>query len=158
MRVIGVVGESDAGKTTLVERVVPILGERGRVVTVKSIHHDIEIDEEGTDTHRHRTAGAGKVVGVTPSLTFSIEPGGKDDVGEERALDRVLRRLDREGFDYVLVEGFTDAAVPKIAVGDGRSVGTGEVVRRVPDAESVDLRAVVDDLDRLAAWSPGADR
>ena len=157
MKVVGIVGDSDAGKTTVIERLVPLLSERGRVATVKSIHHDVEIDEAGKDTHRHRTAGAETVVGVTPSLTFSIEPAGKADADDETAaLDRILRRLDDEGFDYVLVEGFAASPVPKVAVGDAPPARSGgEVLERVADGESADVEPIVDEVARLGAWRSG---
>lgn len=152
MRAVGVVGESDAGKTTLIERLIPVLGERGRVATVKSIHHDIEIDEEGTDTCRHRAAGAGTVVGVTPSLTVTFEPAGKDDHGDDGALLRgILRDLEGGGFDYALVEGFAASPIPKLVVGDPVG-GAGRVVERVVDAETVAIEGIADGIDRLPEW------
>jgi len=142
LRVVCVAGPSDAGKTTLIERLVPRLLECGRVGTVKSIHHAIEVDTPGKDTHRHRAAGADAVVGITPGTTFEVETGGKreppagPDVGwlfdadpstaegrELRALEAALGRLRRRGFDVVLVEGFTRAPLPTIVVGDRPSVG-----------------------------------
>jgi molybdopterin-guanine dinucleotide biosynthesis protein B len=153
MRVVAVVGPSDAGKTTLVERLVPALGDRGRVATVKSIHHDIEVDDAGTDTHRHRTAGAETVVGVTPSLTFSVETRGKGD-DEDGALRRILGRLEGRGFDYVCVEGFAASPVPKLLVGDPppERIG-GRVVRRVTAVETVDVDALADEIDGLDEWT-----
>lgn len=121
-RVVCLAGPSDSGKTTLVERLVPRLADHGRVATVKSIHHDIEIDTPGADTHRHRTAGAETVVGVTPELTFDITARGKRDPPDRsdgdavlegeaddpelRALASTLQRLEERGYAFVVVEGF----------------------------------------------------
>ncbi|MFC7045027.1 molybdopterin-guanine dinucleotide biosynthesis protein B [Halobacteriaceae archaeon GCM10025711] len=149
MRVLGVAGYSDSGKTTVIERLVPVLRERGRVATVKSIHHDVEMDDPGKDTHRHRTAGAHTVVGVTPSLTFRVDDGGKgtDPDAETAALDRVLGDL--ADADYVLVEGFKQAAIPTLLVGDvpEDEVG-GEVMGRVTvdDLDVERVVALVEDL------------
>lgn len=146
LRVVCVAGPSDAGKTSLVEALVDRLADSGRVATVKSIHHDIEIDTPGTDTHRHRTAGAETVVGITPELTFEITTRGKRDPPEPagdtllesddpeiRALSTSLERLARRGYDTVLVEGFAESPLPTILVGDrdpsavgGPVVGPGE--------------------------------
>ncbi len=82
LRAVCLAGPSDAGKTSLVEELVERLATDGRVATVKSIHHDIEIDTPGSDTHRHRTAGAETVVGITPTLTFDITTRGKRDPPE----------------------------------------------------------------------------
>ena len=63
MKVIGFRGNSGAGKTTLVERVIAGLKSRGlRVSVVKHAHHDFDIDQEGKDSWRHRRAGAFEVV------------------------------------------------------------------------------------------------
>jgi len=118
MATVCLVGPSDSGKTTLVESLVDELGDYGRVATVKSIHHDIEIDTPGKDTYRHREAGADTVVGLTPSLAFQITPVGKRAADSETALlESTVDRLTAEGYDFVLVEGFGDSAYPKIEVG-----------------------------------------
>ena len=141
LRAVSVVGPSDAGKTTLVER----LSADSRVATVKSIHHDIEPDEPGTDTHRHRTAGADAAVGVTPSFAFEVAPiGGSTadsdsdaDAAKRAALYDALARFAARGFDYVLVEGFADAPLPTIRVGaSGERRVSGRVV--ATDDESFD--------------------
>ncbi|RQH00008.1 molybdopterin-guanine dinucleotide biosynthesis protein B [Natrarchaeobius oligotrophus] len=171
MKVVSLAGPSDAGKTTLVEALVPRLTDRGRrVATVKSIHHAVEIDTPGTDTHRHRTAGAEAVVGVTPDVTFEItgrgkrdppdgesgvdpdslrDPGfdGDADRRERRALASTLARLERRGYDVVLVEGFAAASLPTILVGDrDRSAVGGTVVARGDD-DVDDLVETIEDLE-----------
>ena len=63
MTVIGFAGYSGAGKTTLVERLIPVLKLQGqRVSVVKHAHHKFDIDHPGKDTFRHREAGAFEVV------------------------------------------------------------------------------------------------
>lgn len=156
MKAVGVVGASDAGKTTLVERLVTRLDADGvRVGTVKSIHHDVELDEAGKDTYRHRTAGASRAVGVTPSMTASFLPCGKDEGGEDAALDRALAEFD-DDTDLVLVEGFSDSTLPKLVVGDPDAVTyAGPVLARVPDVASVDLDALAETvLDAPNSESP----
>lgn len=142
MNVLGIVGHSDSGKTTLLERLIPAFGARGRVATVKSIHHDIEVDTPGTDTHRHATAGADTVVGITPSRTFEISRQGKgdaDSAGELPALRRRLRRFERQGYDVVLVEGFRQARCPKIAVGETVPDGTApQIIAHVDGPDAID--------------------
>jgi len=119
MQRVCVVGPSDSGKTTLVEALLDALAGAGPVATVKSIHHDIDPDTPGKDTHRHRIAGADTVVGLTPSYAFEITPGGKRVAESERALlAATLDRLEREGYSIALVEGFHDAPYPKIVLGE----------------------------------------
>lgn len=137
-RVVSIVGPSDAGKTTLIERLVPVL--EGRVASVKSIHHDVEPDEPGKDTHRHRDAGAERVVGVTPSLTFSVRTRGKHthEAGPSGVLEELLDQLTREGYDYVLVEGFSDAPLPKLVVGTDDEFES-HVLAHISNPKSVDV-------------------
>ena len=110
MRVVGVVGWKDSGKTGLVERLVAELVGRGlRVCTVKHAHHGAEVDRPGTDSHRHRAAGASQVVLATPAAwALMSELRG----APEPDLAALLARLDP--CDLVIVEGFKAAAHPKI--------------------------------------------
>ena len=63
MNVYGVVGWKNAGKTTLVERLVAEISGRGFTVsTVKHTHHMVDVDQPGKDSHRHRQAGAHQVI------------------------------------------------------------------------------------------------
>lgn len=128
-----IVGPTDAGKTTLIESLVAELAAAGRVGTIKSIHHDIEIDTPGKDTHRHRTAGADTVVGLTPSLSFEITPGGKNADSEAALLASTVEELQAAGYAFILIEGFHDAPYPKLVVGD-RSASPPVVARGPPAA------------------------
>ena len=149
MKAVGIVGASDSGKTMLVERLVPRLAERGRVGTVKSIHHDVELDEPGKDTYRHRVAGADRVVGVTPSLTASFVPAGKADGGDDDALARAVGEF-QDGVDVVLVEGFASSPLPKIVVGDPAAVSVaGDVLATVPDPDDAGIDDLVERIEAV---------
>jgi molybdopterin-guanine dinucleotide biosynthesis protein MobB len=108
--VVGVVGWKDSGKTGLVERLVAHLAARGlRVATVKHAHHEAEVDRPGTDSHRHRAAGAAQVILATPARwALMTELRG----APEPDLPALLHRLDP--CDLVLVEGFKHGPHPKI--------------------------------------------
>lgn len=63
MRVYGVIGWKNSGKTSLMERLVAEITRRGfSVSTVKHVHHAVDLDQPGKDTFRHRAAGAREVV------------------------------------------------------------------------------------------------
>ena len=65
--IVSIVGKSDSGKTTLIEKLLPELGRRGyRVATVKHDVHGFEVDREGKDSWRHKKAGAHTVVISSP--------------------------------------------------------------------------------------------
>jgi molybdenum cofactor guanylyltransferase/molybdopterin-guanine dinucleotide biosynthesis protein MobB len=122
--VVGVAGWKNSGKTTLVERLVAELVRRGyRVSTVKHSHHDISAEASGTDSARHRGAGAHEVALVSPRR-WAILRWGRDVAWREEAeppLAAVVASL--APADIVIVEGLKRAAIPKIEV---RRVGQGD--------------------------------
>jgi molybdopterin-guanine dinucleotide biosynthesis protein B len=111
-RVIGVAGFKNAGKTTLVEKLVSELTRRGhRVSTVKHAHHSFDIDHEGRDSFRHRKAGATEVAVVSRSRWAIIhELRGED----EPPLVDILGKL--APCDLVIVEGYKRDGHDKIEV------------------------------------------
>ena len=105
MKVVGFAGFSGAGKTHLVEQLIPALKLRGlRVSVVKHAHHNFDIDQPGKDSHRHRAAGAYEVVIASNRRLAKIR-----EYDEEAAPDvhRLLAELSDP--DWVLVEGFKRA-------------------------------------------------
>jgi molybdopterin-guanine dinucleotide biosynthesis protein MobB len=110
MRVYGVTGWKNTGKTTLTERLVAELVAQGlRISTVKHAHHATEIDHPGRDSHRHREAGAGQVIVASPvRWALMTELRG----AEEPPLADLLAHL--EPCDLVLIEGYKTAPHPKI--------------------------------------------
>ena len=141
MQVLGVVGPSDSGKTTLVERLADRLMKRGRVATIKHLTHAPEVDTEGKDTARHRAAGAATTYGLT-------DDEGWFATGEDRTLDDTLDALAPD-YDYAIVEGFSDATIPQVVLG-GRD-HAGPELAAAPTADDVELDAV---LDALAGTEP----
>ncbi len=110
-RVFGVVGWKNAGKTTLVERLVAEFVRRGWTVsTIKHGHHDLDVDREGRDSWRHRAAGATEVA-VIGGRRYAIMRES------EPTLDEVLARLSPA--DLVLIEGYKREAHRKIEVRAG---------------------------------------
>lgn len=101
-RLFGITGWKNSGKTTLTERLVRELTARGRTVaTVKHAHHDFDIDKPGTDSFRHRAAGAREVAIVSGRRWALMHELG--DEAEPR-LDDILARL--APCDLVLIEGY----------------------------------------------------
>ena len=111
-KVLLIVGYKKVGKTTLIEKLIPELSERGyRVATVKHHHSDFpaSLDAFGTDTWRHRQAGAAGVVLVTPTEIAVFRDGNG-----RNSLDEIIALLGSN--DIVLVEGFHDQPHAKIEV------------------------------------------
>jgi len=137
MKVLGIAGHSDTGKTTLVERLADRLAERGRVATVKHLRTNPDVDTTGKDTARHRAAGAETTYGLT-------DDGDWFATGADRTLDDTLADL-APTFDYALVEGYSGAAIPTVVLGDRE--GAGDVVLEAADGDTVDADALADALD-----------
>ncbi len=113
MNVIGIAGFSGAGKTTLVEAMIPLLKTAGqRVSVVKHAHHSFNIDHEGKDTWRHRAAGAFEVV-VASNTRLAL----MREFEQESALSvhQVIAEL-YDGVDWVIVEGFKNSNLHKLEV------------------------------------------
>ena len=63
MKIYGVAGWKNSGKTGLMERMVAEFCRRGFTVsTIKHTHHGVDLDAPGTDSFRHRQAGAEEVI------------------------------------------------------------------------------------------------
>jgi molybdopterin-guanine dinucleotide biosynthesis protein B len=111
-KVIGVAGFKNAGKTTLVEKLVSELTRRGyRISTVKHAHHSFDIDHEGRDSFRHRKAGACEVA-VVSRHRWAIIHESRDEA--EPALAEILAKL--APCDLVIVEGYKRDTHDKIEV------------------------------------------
>jgi molybdopterin-guanine dinucleotide biosynthesis adapter protein len=161
MKVVGFAGSSGAGKTTLVERLIPAFKARGlRVSVMKHAHCGLETDHPGKDTWRHREAGAYEVLAVSPGrlvLQRSFEQP------LERSVHDLIPAL-HPGVDWVLLEGWRDSDLLKIEV--WRSV-TAKPVRypddpfmvavALPAADALPVdtlrpRLDLDNPDAVAAW------
>ena len=110
--VIGITGWKNSGKTTLVVRLVEAFARRGlRVATVKHSHHAVDLGDSGTDSARHRQAGATQTALISPRRTIVVAERGAD---REPDLADVLAMLGP--CDLVIVEGYKSAAIPKVEV------------------------------------------
>lgn len=153
-RIFGIAGWKNSGKTTLTERLVAEFRRRGkRVATVKHAHHDFDIDREGTDSFRHRAAGAGEVAIVSGQRWALMH---ELDGAAEPTLDDVIAKL--APCDIVLVEGYKKEAHAKVEV---RRLGAREttpladsipnVVAIAADHPIVGGQLAVFDIDDIAA-------
>jgi molybdopterin-guanine dinucleotide biosynthesis protein MobB len=112
MRIFGIVGWKNNGKTTLVVRLVERLIASGiRVSTIKHAHHQCDVDQPGKDSFRHREAGATEVMLAT-SKRWMLVHELRDE--PEPELDALLAKL--QPVDLVIVEGFKRHPHPKIEV------------------------------------------
>jgi molybdopterin-guanine dinucleotide biosynthesis protein MobB len=142
MRLYGVTGWKNSGKTVLVERLVAEITGRGFTVsTLKHAHHGFDVDQPGRDSHRHRVAGAGQVL-VASSARWALITELRG--APEPPLAALLERLDP--VDLVLVEGWKRDRHPKI---ETRRAGAAQepIALGDPTIEAVASDAALDGLN-----------
>lgn len=109
--IISIVGKSDSGKTTLIEKLLPELKRRGyRVATVKHDTHGFEVDREGKDSWRHKRAGAYTVIISSPNKIALIR-----DVERDLNLAEIREKL-IDDVDIIISEGYKKDIQPKIEI------------------------------------------
>jgi len=109
--ILSLVGSSNSGKTTLMEKLVSGLVAKGlRIATIKHSHHQPEMDTPGKDSWRHKQAGASTSLLVGPEKMLMVS-----DVDENLNPQLLTARL-FTGHDLVLVEGYASLPGPKIEV------------------------------------------
>jgi molybdopterin-guanine dinucleotide biosynthesis protein B len=112
--ILGIYGESKSGKTTLVEKLIKAMKEKGyRVGSVKNIHiENFTIDTEGKDTWKHSRVGAEVVVANSQKeVAFLV-----NRYVAPKDIASIIEKIAE--LDMVIVEGYWNDDNPKVAVGD----------------------------------------
>ncbi len=139
MKVFGIVGWKNSGKTGLLERLVEEITNRGFAVsTMKHAHHDFDVDQKGKDSFRHRIAGAHQVL-LSSNLRWVLMTELRDS--SYPSIEEQIRKLDP--VDLVLIEGFKSGDHLKIET--YRSI-TGNSIIAPSDANIVAI-ATKDEID-----------
>ena len=143
MKVIRIVGPSDSGTTTLVERLVDRLADRGRVGTIRHLDCEPSLDVTGTDTARHREAGATETYGIA-------DDGGWVKSDADQTLTAALDEL-AVSCDYAVVEGYSGAtqALPTVALG---GADADDPLAAAPTADGIEAEAILDALEATDAY------
>lgn len=152
MKLYGIVGYKNAGKTGLMERLVTEITGRGLTVsTLKHAHHNFDVDQSGKDSFRHRQAGAHQVLlasrdrwALMTELRGTQEPPLADLLAQLAPVDLVLV----EGYKrdtHVKVEAYRKVTGnPLIAVDD-------PTIRAVASDTALTLDRPVFDLNDTSA-------
>jgi molybdopterin-guanine dinucleotide biosynthesis protein MobB len=152
MRIYGVAGWKNAGKTGLMERLVSEITLRGfSVSTVKHAHHSFDVDHPGKDSHRHRVAGAREVL-LASKNRFALMHELRDE--HEPSLAELLSKL--APVDLILVEGYKRDQHPKVEAhrsetGNPLIAPKDDTVRAVASDVPLDLDRPVFDLNDTVA-------
>lgn len=151
--IIAVIGWKNSGKTTLVVRLVEVLTARGlSIATIKHAHHALRLDDEGTDSARHRAAGANQVAVVSQKRWAIMTEGPEPDFID------VVAQL--EPCDLIVVEGYKSQPILKIEArrreghpGAGFAERDDKVIAIAADYAIEGARVPVfelDDVERIA--------
>ena len=102
MKVFGIVGWKNSGKTGLLERLVDDITNRGfSVSTMKHAHHNFDVDQKGKDSFRHRKAGAHQVF-LSSDARWVLMTELRESL--KLTMEEQLGKMDP--VDLVLIEGF----------------------------------------------------
>lgn len=138
--ILSIVGKSNSGKTTLMEKLVAELKSRGwKIGTVKHDIHGFDIDIPGKDSYRHRAAGAQSVIISSPQKLALIK-----SVPQELTLEELAQQYFSD-VDIVITEGYKKENKPKI------EVHRQAISSRLLCGPQDNLRAVASDT----AWEVG---
>ncbi len=110
-KVVSFVAKSGTGKTTLLEKVIVHLKERGyRLGVVKHDAHRFDIDHPGKDSYRLTAAGADTMLISSPEKLAMVKKHAESPPIEE------LLATYFNDVDIVLTEGFKKSSMPKIEI------------------------------------------
>ncbi len=110
--ILGIVGRSNSGKTTLIERLIPALTRAGyRLATIKHAGHGFDLDTQGKDSWRHKRAGADTVIVVSKGSLAMFA-----NIPEELPVTDIRERFVRDAIDLVIAEGWKSEGFPKVVI------------------------------------------
>ena len=112
MKIIGIVGWKNSGKTYFASKIINKLKTKNyTVASIKHAHHEFDIDHKGTDSYFHREAGSSQVIVSSSKRWVKITELNNS---KEQTLNDLLNQLNET--DIVIVEGFKNDNHPKIEI------------------------------------------
>ncbi|MCC8367263.1 molybdopterin-guanine dinucleotide biosynthesis protein B [Xenorhabdus sp. PB61.4] len=111
---LGITAYSGTGKTTLLKQVIPLLRlQQIRVGLIKHTHHNMDVDKPGKDSYELRKSGAAQTL-VASQQRWALMTETPEL--PELDLHYLASRFDAASLDLILVEGFKNEAIAKIAL------------------------------------------
>ena len=112
MKIIGIIGWKNSGKTYYVQEIIKKLRKKGySVASIKHAHHEFDVDQPKTDSFLHRKAGSQQVI-ISSSKRWVKITELENSI--EKNLTELLQQLSTT--DIVIVEGFKNDNHPKIEI------------------------------------------
>ena len=112
MKIVGIVGWKNSGKTHFASKIINKLKSKNyKVASIKHAHHEFDIDQRNTDSYIHREAGSSQVIVSSSKRWVKITELNNS---KEQSLNDLLNELSE--IDVVIVEGFKNDNHPKIEI------------------------------------------
>ena len=112
MKIIGIIGWKNSGKTYYAQEIIKKLRKKGySVASIKHAHHEFDVDKPKTDSFLHRKAGSQQVIVSSSKRWVKIT---ELENSSEKNLTELLQQLSTT--DIVIVEGFKNDNHPKIEI------------------------------------------
>lgn len=143
--IIAICGVKNSGKTTLITKLVERLIKKDyKVATIKHDGHDFEPDVYGTDTYKHRSAGAFGTAIISKNKFMVIKNQQDTDENE-------LINLFPEA-DLIILEGFKNSSYPKFEIiREGNSINPvsnkENLIAILSDIKNIELTKDYDDIE-----------
>lgn len=113
--IIGLSAYSGSGKTTLLEKLMPIFNaHKLRAAVIKHAHHMFDIDHPEKDSYKIRKAGAQQILISSQKRWAHIHENSAND--SELSLQDAVNHIVVDNIDFIIVEGFKAAPIPKIEI------------------------------------------
>ena len=127
MKIVGIVGWKNSGKTYFASKIIKKLKIKNyRVASIKHAHHEFDIDHKGTDSYFHREAGSSQVLVSSSKRWVKITELNNS---KEQTLNDLLNQLSET--DIVIVEGFKNDNHPKIEIIKKNSKSVNKEIKNV---------------------------
>ncbi|OON95912.1 MAG: molybdopterin-guanine dinucleotide biosynthesis protein B [Candidatus Epulonipiscioides saccharophilum] len=137
-KVVAISGVKNAGKTTLIKKLVKELTIKGyKIGVIKHDGHDFTADQPGTDTYEIKKVGAKNVMIYSKSKLMFIK-----DLAEEPEIEDLL--LYYKDMDLVILEGFKNSNVAKIEIvrSGEKSICRNNLLAIATDDTNLDERSI----------------
>lgn len=152
MKIFGIVGWSNSGKTSLLVRLIPALTGAGlRVSTMKHAHHEFDVDSPGKDSYQHRAAGATEVL-IGSAKRWALMHELRDEA--EPTIEELVPHM--SPVDLLMIEGFKHHAHDKLEV-FRREVGKSLLAAADPNVVAVASDGPMPELAGLTPPRPLID-
>ncbi len=145
MKVIGIVGLKDSGKTYYATKIISKLRSLNlNIASIKHAHHDFDIDYPNTDSFKHRVAGSKQIIISSSKRWAKINELNNS---KEKTLNELISDLDKP--DIVIVEGFKNDDHLKIEIIKDPSNSSSFLFKKITNVFALITDIKVDSFNKV---------